>query len=76
MILSLFSVQFAARVQILSLFALVFADLVFAVPTTQLSGRDSIEQQLVVKAARRCSILDEDDVQSRECVRSDSSIAY
>jgi hypothetical protein len=64
MILSLFSVQFAARVQILSLFALVFADLVFAVPTTQLSGRDSIEQQLVVKAARRCSILDEDDVQS------------
>lgn len=64
MIFSLSSVQFAARLQVLSLFALIFADLVFSVPTTQLFRRDSIDQQLTVKAARRCSTLDEDDVQS------------
>jgi len=63
MILSLSSVQFAFRVRAL-LFALIFADLVFSVPTIEIQRRDSIEQQLTVKAARRCSILDEDDVQS------------
>jgi len=60
MILSLSSVQLAAL-----LFALAFADLVLSFPTTiDLFRRDSIEEQLTVKAARRCSILDEDDVRS------------
>jgi len=60
MIFSSSSVQFGFRV----VFALIFADLVFSVPTTEILRRDSIEQQLTVKAARRCSILDEDDVRS------------
>jgi len=64
MIFALPSVHFTARVQILSLFALVLADLVCSVSTTQLIGRDSIEQQLSVKSARPCSTLDEDDVRS------------
>jgi len=59
MIFSLSSAQLAAL-----LFALTFADLVFSFPTTDLFRRDSIEEQLTVKAARRCSILDEDDVRS------------
>jgi hypothetical protein len=64
MIFSLSSVQLALRVQVLSLFALIFADLVFSVPTTEILRRDSIEQQLSVKPASRCSTLDEDDVRS------------
>jgi len=64
MTFSLFSIQLAFRVQVLSLFALILADLVFSVPTTQIFRRDSIEQQLAVKPARRCSTLDEDDVLS------------
>jgi len=63
MIFSL-SIEFTAKLQVLSLFALIFADLVFSVPTAQLFRRDSMEQQLTVKAARRCSMLDEDDVWS------------
>jgi hypothetical protein len=58
------SLQLAFRVQVLSLFALILADLVLSVPTAEILRRDSIEQQLTVKAARRCSILDEDDVRS------------
>jgi len=64
MIFSLSFVQFTASLQLLSLLALILADLVSSAPTTQLGRRDSIEEQLMVKAARRCSILDEDDVQS------------
>jgi len=64
MILSLSFVRFTARLHVLSLFTLIFADLVFSVPSTVLFRRDSIEEQLTVKAARRCSILDEDDVRS------------
>jgi len=64
MVFSLSSVQLSFRV--LSLFALIFADLVFSVPTAEILRRDSIEEQLTVKAASRCSILDEDDVRSRE----------
>jgi hypothetical protein len=53
------------RIQVLPLLLIfIFADLVFSVPTAHLLRRDSIEQQLSVKAARRCSILDEDDVRS------------
>jgi len=59
MIFSLSSVQLAALI-----FAITFADLVFSFPTTDLFIRDSIEHQLTVKAARRCSIMDEDDVRS------------
>jgi len=62
MVFLLSSVQLSFRV--LSLFALIFADLVFSVPTAEILRRDSIEQQLTVKAASRCSILDEDDVRS------------
>jgi len=64
MIFSLSFVRFDLRVQALSLFALLLADLVISVPTTEILRRDSIEQQLIVKAARRCSNLDEDDVRS------------
>ena len=67
MIFFLSSFQLAFRVPTL-LFALIFADFVFSVPTIEIQRRDSIEQQLTVKAARRCSILDEDDVQSRGCI--------
>jgi hypothetical protein len=56
--------QLALRIQVLSVFALIFADLAFSVPTTEILRRDSIEEQLTVKAARRCSTLDEDDVRS------------
>jgi len=59
----IFSLSPVFKIQVL-LLALIFADLVFSVPTVQLFGRDSIEQQLTVKAARRCSTLDEDDVRS------------
>lgn len=64
MIFSSSFVQFTARLQLLALLAVILADLVFSAPTIQLGSRDSIEEQLMVKAARRCSILDEDDVQS------------
>jgi hypothetical protein len=50
--------------QVLALFYLVLADLVFSIPTTELVRRDSMEEQLIVKAAHRCSSLDEDDVRS------------
>jgi len=61
----IFSLSSVFRVQVLSLLlALIFADLVFSVPTAQLLRRDNIEHQLTVKAARRCSTLDEDDVRS------------
>jgi len=61
----IFSLPPVYKTQVLSLLlALIFADLVFSFPTVQLLRRDSIEQQLTVKAARRCSILDEDDVRS------------
>jgi hypothetical protein len=52
------------KLQVLSLFAIIFADLVFSVPTTEILRRDSIEQQLTLKPASRCSTLDEDDVRS------------
>jgi hypothetical protein len=41
---------------------LIFADLVLSIPASRFVRRDSIEGQLVVKAAGRCSLLDEDDV--------------
>lgn len=72
MIFCLSAVQLAARLRVLSLVTLVFANLVFSVPTIQLLRRDSIDQQLTVKAACRCSTLDEDDVRSRECLVTDS----
>jgi len=64
MLFSLFSVRLYARVPVLALFYLVLADLVFSFPATGLVRRDSIEAQLTVKAAHRCSTLDEDDVRS------------
>jgi len=62
MIFSLSSVQLAFRVSFFA--ALILADVALSVPTTEILRRDSIEQQLTVKAARRCSTLDEDDVRS------------
>jgi len=42
----------------------IFVDLVLSLPTSRFVRRDSIEHQIAVKAASRCSILDKDDVWS------------